>query len=105
MVERAVAHTDDMGVVGRAPTVDALPDLARTTRPDVVIVGLPDDDLPPACLDLLLERPRVKVLAIEEHAGRAQLYELRPEQVEIGEVSPAEVVDTIRTAVLRPTAF
>lgn len=105
MVERAVAHTDDMGIVGRAWTVDALPELARDARPDVVIVGIPGDDLPPACLDLLLERPRVKVLAIEQRAGRAQLYELRPEQVEIGEVSPAEVVETIRTVVLRPTVF
>jgi hypothetical protein len=43
----------------------------------------------------------MKVLAIEEHQGRAFLYELRPEQIEIGEASPAEVVDTIRAAVQR----
>ncbi len=105
MVERAVVHSHDMDVVGRTSSLDELVDLARATDPDVVIVGLHDDELPPACLELLLERPRVKVLAIEERAGRARLYELRPEQVEIGEVSPDEVVDTIRAAVLRPAPF
>jgi DNA-binding NarL/FixJ family response regulator len=105
MVERAVAQTDDMGVVGRADSLDELLELARETDPDVVIVGLYDAELPRACLDLLLERPRVKVIGLEELEGRAQLYELRPEQVEIGEVSPEDVVDTIRAAVLRPTPF
>ena len=98
-------HSLDMDVVGRTSSLDALVDLARATDPDVVIVGLHDDELPAACVEMLLEHPRVKVLAIEERAGRARLYELRPEQVEIGEVSPDEVVDTIRAAILRPTPF
>lgn len=105
MIERAVARTYDMGVVGRAASLDELHDVAEETDPDVVIVGLHDAELPQACLDLLLERPRLKVLGIEEHDGHVQLYELRPEQVEIGEVSPDEVVDTIRAAVFRPTPF
>ncbi|HEX4525383.1 MAG TPA: hypothetical protein VH108_01420 [Gaiellaceae bacterium] len=105
MVERALARTHDMRVVGRAASLEELHEIAQAMDPDVVIVGLQDVELLQACLDLLLERPRMKVLGIEEHAGRAQLYELRPEQVEIGEVSPDEVVDTIRAAVLRPTPF
>ena len=105
MVERALAHTDDMDVVGHAATVDDLLELARQTEPDVVIVGLHDSELPDECLDLLLERPRVKVLAIEEQGGRAQLFELRPEQIELGEVSPDEVVHSIRSAIRRPAAF
>lgn len=105
MVERAVAHTEDMGVVGHATSFDDLQELALATAADVVIVGLRDRELPPPCVALLLERPRVKVLAIEERAGHARLYELRPEQVEIGDVSPDDVVHTIRAALLRPTAF
>jgi DNA-binding NarL/FixJ family response regulator len=105
MIERAVARTRDMGVVGRAASLDELHDVAQATDPDVVIVGLHDAELPQACVELLLERPRMKVLGIEEHGGNAQLYELLPEQVEIGEFSPDEVVDTIRAAVLRPTPF
>jgi DNA-binding NarL/FixJ family response regulator len=105
MIERAVRRTQDMGVVGRAASLDELHDVAQATDPDVVIVGLRDAELPQACLDLLLKRPRMKVLGIEERGGNAQLYELLPEQVEIGEFSPDEVVDTIRAAVLRPTPF
>lgn len=105
MIEGAVARTQDMGVVGRAASLDDLHDVAQATDPDVVIVGLHDAELPQACLDLLLERPRLKVLGIQEHGGHAQLYELLPEQVEIGEFSPDEVVDTIRAALLRPTPF
>jgi hypothetical protein len=50
---------------------------------------------------LLLERPRVKVLGLHEHEGQAWLYELRPDQIEIGEVSPEDVVHTIREAAQR----
>jgi DNA-binding NarL/FixJ family response regulator len=103
MVEGAVARQRDMDVVGAAASLDELLDLARDTDADVAVVGLHDGALPQACLELLLERPRMKVLGIEEHEGRAYLYELRPEQVEIGEASPAEVVDTIRAAVQRPS--
>jgi|SRR5262245_15751167 len=105
LVEGAVVRSDDMGVVGRTSSLTELHELARETDPDVVIVGIGDDELPEECLDLLLERPRVKVLALQEHAGRARLYELRPERVEIGDVTPDEVVETIRAAVLRPTPF
>lgn len=105
LVERAVARTEDMSVVGRAESLDELHEVALDTDSDVAIVGLHDRVLPSVCLDLLLERPRMKLLAIEERAGQAWLYELRPEQVEIGEVSPDEVVETIRAAILRPAPF
>jgi DNA-binding NarL/FixJ family response regulator len=105
LVERAVAHAEDMGVVGTATADAELDELAASTHADVLIVGLHDSGLPPSCVDVLMEHPRMKVLAIEERAGRARLYELRPEQVEIGEVSPDDVLETIRSALLRPTPF
>jgi DNA-binding NarL/FixJ family response regulator len=101
MVERAVASQEDMAVVGRTTTLDELVALARATEPDVVVAGFHDSRLPPAYLELLLERPRVKVLGLHEHEGQAWLYELRPDQIEIGEVSPDEVVHTIREAAQR----
>ena len=102
--ERAVVLEYGKVSVGKH-SLDELHDVAQATDPDVVIVGLHDAELPQACLELLLERPRLKVLGIEEHGGNAQLYELLPEQVEIGEFSPDEVIDTIRAVVLRPTPF
>jgi DNA-binding NarL/FixJ family response regulator len=101
MVERAVASQEDMAVVGRTTTLDELVELARATNPDVVVAGFHDSRLPIAYLELLLERPRVKVLGLHEHEGQAWLYELRPDQIEIGEVSPDDVVHTIREAAQR----
>lgn len=90
-----------MAIVGRTTALDELVELARATSPDVVVAGFHDSRLPPAYLELLLERPRVKVLGLHEHEGQAWLYELRPDQIEIGEVSPDEVVHTIREAAQR----
>jgi DNA-binding NarL/FixJ family response regulator len=101
MVERAVASQDDMAVVGHAAALDELHEVAHATDPDVVVAGVHDAHLPRLFLDLLLERPRMKVLGIQEHEGQAWLYELRPEQIEIGEVSPDDVVHTIRDAAQR----
>jgi DNA-binding NarL/FixJ family response regulator len=91
-----------MAIVGSADSLEALLELARKTEPDVAVVGIPGAGVPDGCVELLMERPRVKVLGIEAHEGRAYLYVLRPEQVEIGEVSPEEVVETIREAARRP---
>ena len=101
MVEKAVGRQDDMAVVGRGSSLEHLVELARETEPDVVVVGLERPGLPRDCLALLLDRPRVRILGIEAHEGLAWLYELRPEQIEIGEVSPEEVVGSIRDAARR----
>ena len=101
MVERAVASQEDMVVVGRTTTVGELVERAGETEPDVVIAGFHNSRLPAVYLELLLEHPRMKVLGLQEHDGQAWLYELRPEQIEIGEVSPDDVVHTIREAAQR----
>ena len=105
MLESAVAQADDMGVVGRADSVAQLWQLAVGRDADVVIVGLRNRILPSYYVELLLERPRMKVLAIEELGGRARLYELRPERVELGDVSPGDVVEAIRAALTRSKPF
>jgi DNA-binding NarL/FixJ family response regulator len=102
MVEQAVERQSDMEMVGSARSVRDLVELARRTKPDVVVVGLEGGELPRDCLEVLFDRPRTRMLGIEAHDGRAYLYELRPEQVEVGEVSPSGVVETIREAVRRP---
>lgn len=92
-----------MAIVGTADSLAALLDVARTTEPDVAVVGIPGGGVPEDCVELLMERPRLKIIGIEAHDGRACLYVLRPEQVQIGEVSPDEVVETIREAARRPS--
>jgi DNA-binding NarL/FixJ family response regulator len=102
MVERAVDRQGDMALVGTATSLRELVALARRTKPDVVVVGLHDHELSQDYLELLFDQPRTRVLGIAAHDGRAYLYELRPEQVELGEVSPDDVVASIRHAARRP---
>jgi DNA-binding NarL/FixJ family response regulator len=103
LLDGTLARQPDMTVVGRAATSAGMADAARATHPQFVVVGLHGSELPQACRDLLAEQPRLRVLGIEADAGRAHLYELRPERVDIGEVSPADVVDAIRETAARPS--
>jgi len=101
MIEQAVVAQPDMNVVATLPEQDSLVAAARTTRPDFVIFGLPleeEDGFPTACIELLEEQPRTKVLGIAVVAGHAYLYELRPERTPIGAVAPEDIVSAIRTA-------
>jgi chemotaxis response regulator CheB len=104
MVEQAIAQQHDMAVVAHCVSFDDLLDEAKRSEPDIVIVGIEDRALPHVCLELMLEHQGVSVLGIDARSGRSWLYELRLEQVEIDEVSPADVVHSIRTAARRHTA-
>ena len=64
---------------------------------DFVITGA--DVLRPDDVDALLEaRPRMKVLAVVGDGRDAFLYELRPQKVPLGEVSPHTLLEAIRAA-------
>jgi DNA-binding NarL/FixJ family response regulator len=103
LLDGELAAEPHMMVVGTAETSATMAAAARATKPHFVVVGLHDSELPDACRDLLAEQPRVRVLGIEANAGYAHLYELRPERVDIGEVSPADVVAAIRETAARPS--
>jgi hypothetical protein len=62
--------------------------------PDVAIVGGADAD---RARELLDRFPRMKVLAVDEDGRNAVFYELRPYQVELGEISPEALLAAVRT--------
>jgi hypothetical protein len=99
LVERAVGRQTDMAVIGRLESLSQLSGLASMTMPDVVIVGIPDPELPPQCLDLMLEHGTLTVLGVEQQHGLAHLYQMRPEHSELGEVAPSDLVGHIRDAI------
>jgi len=99
VVRAAVERQGDMVVVGVAASAGELAELARRTDPDVVVVGLEEPGLPPECLTLLLEHPRMKALGLRPRDGRAYLYAMRLEQLDIGAIGPAELIDAVRAAV------
>jgi DNA-binding NarL/FixJ family response regulator len=92
-------RTDEaMRVVGVTPSKARLVPETRATDPDYVIVGLDGDSLPRECRELFTERARPCVLGVAPSDGRVDLFELRPERVALGRISPAELVTAVHTA-------
>jgi DNA-binding NarL/FixJ family response regulator len=104
MVEQTIERQHDMAVVAHCDSFDEMLEAARRYEPDIIVVGLEDGVLPRACLEVMLEHAGMNVLGIESRGGRAWLYELRLEQIQIDEVAPADVVHSIRGAARRHTA-
>jgi DNA-binding NarL/FixJ family response regulator len=100
IVAQLIAEQPDMRVVGTFAddiALDALADL----EPDVIVLGSDGAGTPALCRGLVQQRPALKVLAVQMDGRRTWLYEMRPHQTLIGEISPATLLDTIR-AVSRP---
>lgn len=69
------------------------------SRPDLIILGTthPDDqDGAPA---LLARWPGSRVLLLTHNGQSASLFELQPRRIDLGEVSPSELVNAIRRAI------
>jgi hypothetical protein len=98
MLDWAMAGQSDMFIVARLDSSTDLPRVTRMTTPDVVIVGLTEPDLPAHCVELFTENVGLTVLGIQKRRGVAHLYQLRPYQLELGEVAPDDLVSAIRTA-------
>jgi hypothetical protein len=76
---------DEPGLLGAVAATDV----------DFVIAAIDDATLREPYLELLERRPLVKVLAISDDGGCGTLWELRPERVPLGEVSPATLLSAL----------
>ena len=65
----------------------------------MVEIGGPDP--PVVCEDTALPQPLLGVVGVTGDARQTYLYELRPQPVSIGEVSPSGLAEAIRAAALR----
>ena len=99
IITDVVTTQPDMEVVGQLPDRLVLLSTTDQTRADVVVLGLKDSALPTDCEQLFTAHPQIRVLGIAADGRRAFLYELRPQQVSLGEVSPQGLIDAIRAAV------
>lgn len=109
IVAELIGAQPDMDVVDASavPALGAaLPELARRVRPHVVIVGGGHDAQARSALGdaLLRQAPELRVLALGADGRRAWLYEMRPCEVPLGEVSPAVLLTAIRGAAAREHA-
>ncbi len=99
LFKHVVAEQTDMDLVGELLDPLGLLLAAGQTHADVVILGLHNSEFPGICSHLLGEYPHIKILGVTEDGRRAYLYELRPEKIPVGEVSPEGLLAAIRTAV------
>jgi hypothetical protein len=101
MLHHVVASEPNMAVVGRVGDADLLA-AARRTRADVVLVGQKVKDEHEQYGQLLLRRPRLKILAIAHDGRTGSLYELRPRRIPLGEMSADTLCRAIRRDWARP---
>ncbi len=99
VLRQTLVRQDDMIVVGEVDHPFGILLATARTAADVVILALPDSEFPAVCDHLLREYPRIKILAVAADPTRTALYEMRPHRVPIADVSPEELLDTIRRAV------
>jgi hypothetical protein len=69
IITDVVARQPDMEVVGRLEDRVVLPSAADELQADVVILGLPDADLPDGCVRLLDPHPHVRVAGDGRFSG------------------------------------
>jgi DNA-binding NarL/FixJ family response regulator len=93
IVGAALKAQPDMEVVEAAPGANSLLQFADRSRPDVVIIGADDPNI---AHELVMSLPRLKVLAVTGSDSDASLYELRPQRVQLGAVTPRILVEEIR---------
>jgi DNA-binding NarL/FixJ family response regulator len=98
LVEQIIDRQPDMVVVGRLTSPAGLPDLTRTSSPDVIVIGLDEPRLPPGCVKLFSQNGLLTVLGLQRRRGLAHVYRLLPDHRELGEVAPVDLVTHIRTA-------
>jgi DNA-binding NarL/FixJ family response regulator len=99
LFEEVIEGQPDMELVGVATEPLDILIAAGQTRADVVLLAMPDGELPGVASHLLNEYQHIKVLAVSLHSQHAFLYQLRTELVPLGEASPGALLEAIRAAV------
>jgi hypothetical protein len=95
-----VADQPDMELVGDLPE-NADPAMIEDLGGTFVAVGAgPSGELPDVCKGLLERQAHgLRILGLSAEGRRGYLYELRPTEVAIGDVSPERLLNVIRAAI------
>ena len=75
-----------------------VPQLASASPPDVVVVDVSDADPAEGARELLSRWPGSRALLIAAHGHQIFKYDLQPRGVDLGEMSPEQLVQAIRAA-------
>jgi DNA-binding NarL/FixJ family response regulator len=93
LVHEIVSLEGDLEIVGEVGPDSALP---AGLAPDFVLVGIDDPGRLEAQLAVLQDHPRARILAVSGDGRDAAVCELRPQRVELGEISPTMLLAAIR---------
>lgn len=97
VLTHAISGQPDMELVTES-SADTLSGPADS-EPDVVIVGAEDREDLQAVTSVLWHWPRTQVLMVTIDGRQSALYRLEPQRTDLGELSPDEIVERIRSAV------
>jgi DNA-binding NarL/FixJ family response regulator len=92
IIRSVVVAEADLELVAEVNDARSLDDAIPRHAPDVVIGRSTSRDIE----RLLRDRPRLKVLQLDDAGRSTVLYELRPQRTALGEVSPARLLKAIR---------
>jgi DNA-binding NarL/FixJ family response regulator len=97
ILEQAISNQPDMEVILEPVSPEPPPDEQRVS-PDVVVVDVSDSDPREGARALLHRWPSSHAVMIAANGHRILLYELQPRGVDLGEMSPDQLVQAIRSA-------
>ena len=101
-IVKGILDEPDIRVRADLPLDRSIVSQVRRTDADVVILADEHRTIPSRVHELLSERPQTKVLTIRDDGRETFLYELRPFQTRLGQVSPQTLLDAVRTARTAP---
>jgi DNA-binding NarL/FixJ family response regulator len=87
----------DLEVIAEVASAGEMRDVLRRAGADVVVAGATSADgrVPP--IDVLREHPGLRLIVIAGDARVAKVYELRPHETAIADISPSELLHVIRS--------
>ncbi len=101
LIRTSLAGQTDMVVVADVADSQDVVAALRSERPDVIVWNTGDDSFLKQSTDFFTPARCVKILATLDNGRRGSLWELRPAQRSLGELTPAVLLGTIREAAAR----
>jgi chemotaxis response regulator CheB len=96
IVRNIIVSQTDLELAGEAEGIANLLRKAKATRADVLVIGAAAVQDASAYQDLLYQRPRMSIVAIDADARGAQVFDLRPHVSHLGDISPTTLVAALR---------
>jgi DNA-binding NarL/FixJ family response regulator len=97
ILEQAISNQPDMEVIPE-PAAPRHAPAGQPLPPDVVVVDVSDSDPGEGARALFVRWPGIRALMIAANGHRVVRYELEPRGIDLGELSPDQLVQAIRSA-------